>query len=197
MSVHSYCTNIAFLFIFYNFNTKSIEKQELCSKWMFRPHLVIVKKKFKKLWTKKNCQIKPNFTSKNPFVILNIQSKIIDKNQRGVAKSIFWHIFKHPLWFLFVTFFMEDQNYKRILEVTLAWFDNFSLFKVFQKNYFTMLKWGLNFYFEHNSYTNYIKLIMNLKLSSSSYPISFAMTNNGFLYVKDLSTLWFHQVPMK
>jgi len=58
----------------------------------------------KKLWTKKSCELKLNFIEKNPFVISTFQSKVMVRNQSQCLKELFFDIFIHCLWFLFITF---------------------------------------------------------------------------------------------
>jgi len=58
----------------------------------------------KKIWTNKNCKIKINFTSKNPFAILIFQSKFMDKIQRGYLKMSKKMSISTPLWTLSINF---------------------------------------------------------------------------------------------
>jgi hypothetical protein len=63
--------------------------------------------------------MKLSFISENPFVILSLHSKVLDKIQSGVARNIFIDIFKHPLWFLSITFDWRLQITNGFLEMKL------------------------------------------------------------------------------
>ena len=52
---------------------------------------------FKNIWTNKSCKINLTFTSKNPFAILSVHSKVMDEFQKGVGMNKFLNTFKHPL----------------------------------------------------------------------------------------------------
>jgi len=71
----------------------------------------------KELWTKKSWQIKLQFTSKNPFEISILQSKVTDKNQKEVEMDIYFNIFIQPLRFLSLTFYWRIEISNGFLEV--------------------------------------------------------------------------------
>jgi len=54
---------------------------------------------------------------KSFFLFWASSQKVIDKNQRGLARNIFFDIFKHPLWFLSITFAWRLKITKGFLEV--------------------------------------------------------------------------------
>jgi hypothetical protein len=49
------------------------------------------------LQDKRNGRIKLRFIYKNPFEVLTLQLKVMNKFERGVGRVIFVDIFKHPL----------------------------------------------------------------------------------------------------
>ena len=52
-------------------------------------------------------------------MILSLHSKVIDKIQSGVARNIFFDIFKHPLWILSITFDWRLKITNGFLEMKL------------------------------------------------------------------------------
>jgi len=62
---------------------------------------------FKKLWTKRSCELKLTFIEKNLFVISTFHSKVMVKNQSQSLKELFFDIFKHCLWFLFILLILK------------------------------------------------------------------------------------------
>jgi len=86
-------------------------------------------------------------------------------------------------------FWLEAWNLKRNFG-NESWIDflPFLSSKFFKRNYSTIPKWGLNFYFEHNSYVLTIMSSQAL-IFQLSHILWVFMTDIEFQYKKDLSTL--------
>jgi len=55
----------------------------------------------KKLQTKEMWEIKENFISKNEFQILSLQSKVMDKIQRGIGRDILVLLFSNIIFAIY------------------------------------------------------------------------------------------------
>jgi len=96
--------------------------------------------------------MKVNFISINLFEILNLQSKVMDKIQRGCLKMSKKMFFPILLWFLSITLIEGSKSQKIFLEMKLNLiFQLFVHSKVFGNIYFSILKCGLKLYFKQNS----------------------------------------------
>jgi len=83
---------------------------------------------FKRRWTKKSWKIKLDSTFKNPFEISNLQSKVMDKNQRGCMKMSKKMSISISFWILSVNFYWWHEISKGFLEVESSFI--FQLFLV-------------------------------------------------------------------
>jgi len=84
----------------------------------FGGHLDMVEKKIsKKFSTKKSCKIKLTFISKNLFDIWSLQSKVMDKIQRGCWKMLKKMSLPTYLWTLSITFDWRLQMSNEFFEM--------------------------------------------------------------------------------
>jgi hypothetical protein len=98
---------------------------------------------FKNLWTKKSWEIKLSFISKNPFVIWSLQSKVIDKNQRGCLKISMKIFLATPLWILSKTFEWRLKITNGFLEMKLNFISQLFLVQRFLKKVVLLWQNGL------------------------------------------------------
>jgi len=129
------------------------------------------------------------FISKNPFEILSLQSKVMNKFQRGVGRDIFFDVFKHPLRNLSITFYWRLKISNRFFGMKFNLISHLILVQSFlKKNYSTMTKWGLKFFIKYNfDILTMSSQVLIFKLSHTFWGF---MVENWFQYKNDISHLY-------
>jgi len=134
---------------------------------------------FKKLWTKKSCQIKIAFISQNPFDIWRLQSKVMDKIQRWVGRDIFFDILKHALWILFITFDWSLQMSNGFLEIKVNLIWQLFLIQSFWKKLFYHVQMASKVCCFHKTNEKQLQKL-NISNSTRLIIISYFAWYNGF-----------------
>jgi len=130
----------------------------------------VLKNFFQTILNSINVEIKLTFIFKIPFEILNLQSKVMDKFQRGIERDIFLDIFKHPLWILSINFFWRLKITSGFMGMKIGLISQLYLNQSFLKKTILLCQnevWN----FTLNTILTFGQWVV--KLSSSNYPISF------------------------